>query len=113
MGSFDDAIREHLELSRLHGADPNEVSRKELEAFGSPSTNTSQTSATHTAGDGASHEISVRRVFDAEAPADLADPHLSEETMELDMGAVLAGIAEDETPAGHTRHAPARIAARA
>jgi hypothetical protein len=35
MGLLDDAIREHLELKRLRGADPDMVSREESEAFGS------------------------------------------------------------------------------
>jgi hypothetical protein len=34
MGLLDDAIREHLELKRRHGADPEEVSRQENEALG-------------------------------------------------------------------------------
>jgi hypothetical protein len=34
MGLLDDAIREHLELKRQHGADPQEVSRQEQEALG-------------------------------------------------------------------------------
>ena len=34
MGLLDDAIREHLELKRRHGADPEEVSRQEREALG-------------------------------------------------------------------------------
>jgi hypothetical protein len=34
MGLLDDAIREHLELRRQHGADPEEVSRQEREALG-------------------------------------------------------------------------------
>jgi hypothetical protein len=34
MGLLDDAIREHLELKRQHGADPDEVARQEREAFG-------------------------------------------------------------------------------
>jgi hypothetical protein len=36
MGLLDDAIREHLELKRRHGADPGEVERQEREALGSP-----------------------------------------------------------------------------
>ena len=36
MGLFDDAIREHLELKRRHGADPEEVTRQEREALGAP-----------------------------------------------------------------------------
>ena len=35
MGLLDDAIREHLELKRRLGADPDEVARLEREAFGS------------------------------------------------------------------------------
>lgn len=34
MGLLDDAIREHLDLRRRHGADPGEVMSKEREAFG-------------------------------------------------------------------------------
>src|ERR671929_1489335 len=36
MGLLDDAIREHLELKRQHGADPAEVARQEREALGPP-----------------------------------------------------------------------------
>jgi hypothetical protein len=34
MGLLDDAIREHLELKRKHGADPQDVARQEQEALG-------------------------------------------------------------------------------
>jgi hypothetical protein len=34
MGLLDDAIREHLELKRRHGANPEEVARQENEALG-------------------------------------------------------------------------------
>ena len=34
MGLLDDAIREHLELKRRHGADPGEIEREEREALG-------------------------------------------------------------------------------
>ena len=34
MGLLDDAIREHLELKRKHGADPEDVARQEREALG-------------------------------------------------------------------------------
>ena len=36
MGLLDDAIREHLELKRRHGADLDEVARQEDEALGDP-----------------------------------------------------------------------------
>jgi hypothetical protein len=35
MGLLDDAIRDHLELKRLHGADLGEVARQECEALSS------------------------------------------------------------------------------
>jgi hypothetical protein len=34
MGLLDDAIREHMELKRLRGADPGEVARQERDALG-------------------------------------------------------------------------------
>jgi hypothetical protein len=34
MGLLDDAIREHLEIKRLRGADPDELAREEQEALG-------------------------------------------------------------------------------
>ena len=34
MGLLDDAIREHLELKRRHGADPSELAELERQAFG-------------------------------------------------------------------------------
>ncbi|HEY3492182.1 MAG TPA: hypothetical protein VGK43_04460, partial [Solirubrobacterales bacterium] len=37
MSILDDAIREHLELKRAHGADESELKRLEDEAFGPPS----------------------------------------------------------------------------
>ena len=37
MGILDDAIREHLDLKRLHGAEDTELARLEGEAFGPPS----------------------------------------------------------------------------
>jgi hypothetical protein len=36
MGLLDDAIREHLELKRRRGADPDEIARQEGEALGDP-----------------------------------------------------------------------------
>ena len=36
MGILDDAIREHLELKRAHGATEDEIRRQEAEVFGAP-----------------------------------------------------------------------------
>jgi hypothetical protein len=53
MGLLDDAIREHLELKRLRGADPDEVSRLEREALGPPHRRSdSSGEATRTSGQG-------------------------------------------------------------
>jgi hypothetical protein len=45
MGILDDAIREHLELKREHGASDDEIKRKEEEVFGSPSAQAAPTAA--------------------------------------------------------------------
>jgi hypothetical protein len=68
MGLLDDAIREHLDLKRRHGADPSEVERQEQEALGP-----ARRGAAPVAGD-------VEDDFEA--------------------GAVSAGLAEREEPAG-------------
>jgi len=39
MGLLDDAIREHLELKKKHGANPDDVARQEREALGPPPRN--------------------------------------------------------------------------
>ena len=42
MGLLDDAIREHLELKRKHGANPEDVARQEQEALGPGSATSSR-----------------------------------------------------------------------
>jgi hypothetical protein len=69
MGLLDDAIREHLELRRRHGADPGEVERQEQEALG--------------------------RVRRGEAPTDES----AEAAPESHGGAVAAGLSADTVPA--------------
>jgi hypothetical protein len=83
MGLLDDAIREHLELKRLRGADPGDVAREENDALGLVSGESAEKSA---------------------APDDaLAASHLSQETVEINMDAELAADAafeqEREEPA--------------
>src|SRR5436190_19711172 len=46
MGLLDQAIREHLELKRQHGADPGELARLEREALGPPVRETQEVLAT-------------------------------------------------------------------
>jgi hypothetical protein len=91
MGLLDDAIREHLELKRLRGADPGMVSREEHEVFG--------TAQGHESGpdDGrASPEQSPIDEGSPHAQSEPAEPggfsNVGQETAEIDMRAVL----EDE-----------------
>jgi len=78
MGLLDDAIREHLELKRLRGADPGEVAREENDALGP-----------------------VRREVDALAPEhDPIVAGVGQETVEINMDAELGGEPEAaEAPA--------------
>jgi hypothetical protein len=89
MGLLDEAIREHLELKRLGGADPGQVARNEHEAFGV--------------------------VRDREAP-DGADTGigatfggLGQETVELDMAAVLYADADAREPWAGVGGSPGRV----
>ncbi len=110
MGLLDDAIRDHLELKRLRGADPGEVAREQKEALepaldgedalreqdlpvapedvGTPvSSESAPVAAPHL---GAAHE--------APQPADEPDLEAgSQETAELDMQSVL-DRREEELP---------------
>lgn len=95
MGLLDDAIREHLELKRLRGADPGEVAREEQEALGSPYDE-------NDAGGLDGYVEDEQQIEPAEASPDLAGalhvdddhfvagmPTAGEETVEIDMQTVL------------------------
>lgn len=100
MGLLDDAIREHLELRRRHGADPSEVMSKEHEAL-APAV--AQPGGVLPVDDGAlfaAEPSTIGRDMTAEdrrqARRDRRepdrtsdDPYLSQETVELDMRTVL------------------------
>ncbi len=96
MGLLDDAIREHLELKRLRGADPGLVSREESEAFG-PTRGEEPADS----GDdiGAAPEDHADEVV---PPAADALPenfsNVGQETAELDMRAVLDDTPERDAP---------------
>lgn len=94
MGLLDDAIREHLELKRLRGADPGAVAREENDALGPVSRESAEKSA---------------------APEDaLVASHVNQETVEINMDAELAADAaveqerERREPAAHAHPAPAK-----
>ncbi|MGA2163042.1 MAG: hypothetical protein ABSH36_01065 [Solirubrobacteraceae bacterium] len=107
MGLLDDVIREHLELRRRHGADPGEVMSKEHEALG-PAVVRAANETPADAGDdtlfASGHSTAPQRSAargDVTAEDRRPEPraggrisadnaYLSEETVELDMRAVLA-----------------------
>ena len=106
MGLLDDAIREHLELKRRHGADPEEISRQEREALGAPARGefAQPEPAEPAPAAGADDEPAAFAAGEEERPPppdeedpwlveDLADPDRSEEPEEPDREDVL-----EETP---------------
>jgi hypothetical protein len=120
MGSLEDAIREHLELKRLRGADPAEVAREQREALDPPAGQAPSALAedqTATVDDDANAaeghlpldgQSSGEHPVEAPHVADVGDPpNSAQETAELDMQAVL----EDEATAPSEHDAPAGPAA--
>jgi hypothetical protein len=94
MGLLDDAIREHLELRRRHGADPSEVMSKEHEALGPAATRVGGASSPAADDDalftrGPSMTAEDRRPEQREAGRPSDARYLSQETVELDMRALL------------------------
>jgi hypothetical protein len=92
MGLLDDAIREHMELKRLHGADPGELASEERDALGHPAPGDENTPS------------DVHQAEREDGTPDVSQPtHKPEfsdvggQTAELDMRAVLD--AEDSMPA--------------
>jgi len=69
MGLLDDAIREHLELKRRHGADPSEVERQEHEALGPARRSSAPTTDTAYAED----DLPAGAVDDEDDPGALYD----------------------------------------
>jgi hypothetical protein len=101
MGLLDDAIREHLELKRLRGADPGEVAREQQEAL-APVLGEQAESSEHANDEeetGSVHVGGIARVGATATARDLAEapelehgaevPSARQETAELDMRTVL------------------------
>jgi len=117
MGLLDDAIRDHLELKRLRGADPGEVAREQREALepdlrGGPAAGEEQlaTAVEEQRAQDSGETLPVRTT-PAVTSTSTADPvrapqpthsesssNVAEETAELDMSSVLD---EDEAGEGH------------
>jgi hypothetical protein len=103
MGLLEDAIREHLELKRLRGADPAEVAREQREALEVPTGEAPTALAGNHAGvdeigtDTVGHAPAAEPPAGEDHAADVAQaplasevPHAAQETAELDMKSVMA-----------------------
>jgi hypothetical protein len=85
MGLLDEAIRQHLELKRRHGADPSEVARQEQEALGPPRRGTAAEEAE--LADDTELAVDETELYDDEdelADDELADDELYEDEDEDD-----------------------------
>lgn len=101
MGLLDDAIREHLELKRLRGADPGVVAREEQDALGPvPRRGEAAYGNESDEGPGATHDDEALPAPDAESTSDSADSgSVGQETVEINMEAVLASEGDvDSSP---------------
>ena len=95
MGLLDDAIREHLELKRLNGADPGAVAREEHDALG-PVLRESEAHEDGQEGKEASQSEAERTASEAEQLQAHRSLSTSQETVEINMDAELAGGAHRE-----------------
>jgi hypothetical protein len=131
MGLLDDAIKEHLELKRRHGADPGEIARLEHEALGparrEPAAPTAEPPEPPARDDDRDyedevpaserleapvHDIGHERVpeYDpepAEPPSSVDQPTRQFSVEELDEGAQSPAAPPDEDPPQHADVVPA------
>jgi hypothetical protein len=109
MGLLDDAIREHMELKRLRGADPSEVARQEKDALGSilregdpvPSAAPEANADPEEASPGGEDSSNTPRTSH---DADFGN--VGQETAELDMRTVLDEEGEVGNPESHADPVP-------
>jgi hypothetical protein len=82
MGLLDDAIRDHLELKRRHGADPSEVARLEHEALG-PARREPVAPAAPPEDDDVLYQDEAELIYDEPAAgADVLEPTAADERIE-------------------------------
>ena len=101
MGILDEAIREHLELKRAHGADDSELKQLEDQAFGPPE----RPGAAGAAPDGASDAAADPA---AAAPPDPAAEAPTEFMSQPDLGGDKSGDLEDAGPGQESAPPPRR-----
>ena len=106
MGLLDDAIREHLELKRLRGADPSDVAREQDAALGPalrPEQPESAPPPVHSE-TAHGHEGSTAG---AASPGFASDSSAGQETVEINMEAELAGTDGEQASPSTARTGPA------
>jgi hypothetical protein len=117
MGLLEDAIREHLELKRLRGADPAAVAREQREALDAPTREAPGELVEDHAAVGEDGANTGGHAPEAEPPAGEGHPgdvpqapvtdelsHAAQETAELDMESVMAeepAMADELAPKEH------------
>jgi hypothetical protein len=115
MGLLDDAIREHLELKRLRGADPGTVAREEQDALGPvPRRGDAEyEDEADRAPSPTAHEDEALRASDSHPAADSSDSgSVGQETVEINMEAELASDGDFAPPLGADRDARAKPVAQ-
>jgi hypothetical protein len=108
MGLLDDAIREHLELKRLGGADPGEVAREEQDALGPVRRDGDATEVAEGSPAVEASSDTSRSFFTDGEPTSATDSSPGQETVEINMEAELVGENDSElaTPPPAERAAP-------
>ena len=114
MGLLDDAIREHLELKRLRGADPSDVARAEQDALGP--VHREQGSEPDKPPSGQTGDSSTGDGLSSSEPEPVSEPdasvstsaHGSQETVEINMEAELASEGDLDPSPTAQRDAHAR-----
>jgi hypothetical protein len=101
MGLLDDAIREHLELKRLRGADPSDVAREEDAALGPVHRRDTPESDAPPEDLLATTTPEESRPLAADVPAP-RDSSPGQETVEINMEAELAESDPEQTPTTST-----------
>ena len=100
MGLLDDAIREHLELKRLRGADPGDVAREEQAALGPVHREEEAEPNGPKVGNGGVSPTKDTSLLVPESADSRAPSSSSQETVEINMEAELA-TEEDSESEGH------------
>jgi hypothetical protein len=110
MGLLDDAIREHLELKRLRGADPGEVAREQREALDpvpregheghdhEPAPPAEVLAEDPSAAGSPAGAVAANELGEAQVARDADFSNVGQETAELDMRTVLG---EERDASGH------------